>query len=532
MLKKFVKQPEVYRRIEWINVVLTHTLLVLMMGCVGLVLMQVMRRLAPDWPYGALPWLCVLISLEAMASWFLTRRIADLDVSEITSLLIEWVVLLILIRIFLTLRGGVGRLWQEIPLWQRDFLGHFFDTEYLFFIFLSVAIWFLARFFTGDLAETRGDELLMNAEAIQGLSSDRFSVRQRMATVILTIGFFLVALTALLFLDARYVSKVSFISQAGLLAVIFYFLFGLGLLSQVQFSVLRARWVWEHIAFDPGLLKRWTVYSLVFLGLISALAFILPTGYSMGLLATLRYLLQIVIMLIYGIFFVLSIPILWLLSLFARGKGQEQPAEPLPPPQMPSMPEQAPSAPVPWLEFLKSLLFWAIFVSLVGYAFYHYIRQNQALMEKLRKVRLFNWLAGTWKWLVGVLHGWNAGISSAVQAGLERLRIRREFAQHRLAQRFVNPRRLTPRQRVMFFYLAMVRRGSERGLPRQPNQTPAEYASLLRKNLVEVEEDVEAITGDFVEARYTRHDIAPDRAARVRQAWENIKRALREWKNI
>jgi hypothetical protein len=31
-----------------------------------------------------------------------------------------------------------------------------------------------------------------------------------------------------------------------------------------------------------------------------------------------------------------------------------------------------------------------------------------------------------------------------------------------------------------------------------------------------------------MEARYTYHDIAPDRAARVHQAWEKIQRALRD----
>ena len=100
MIKKYKQQPEVYRRIEWANVVMTHSLLVLMMGCVGLVVSQVMRRLAPGWPYASLPWLCMLISREAMGSWLITRRAADLEVSPVTSLLIEWIVLLILIRIY------------------------------------------------------------------------------------------------------------------------------------------------------------------------------------------------------------------------------------------------------------------------------------------------------------------------------------------------------------------------------------------------------------------------------------------------
>jgi hypothetical protein len=531
-MEKFRKQPEVYRRIEWINVVLTHTLLVLMMFCVGLVVMYPIRRIAPSMPAGLLPWLCVVVSLEAMASWFLTQRKADMETSELTSILIEWVVILIVLKLILTLWRGVDRLWTEIPRWQSDFLDAFLNAEYLFFIFITASVWFLVRFFTNDLAETRGDELLGNVDIIGGYASDRSAIRRRMASVIFTIGFILVIVVALLFVDARYLSHELNISRAGLLALVFYFLFGLGLLSQVQFAALRAQWVWERIAFDPNLLKRWTAYSLLFIALISVLAFILPTGYSLGLLATLNYLLQILITLLYSIFFILMIPILWLIGLFARG-GEEAPQEQqLPPPQMPPLPDTSPSAPVPWLEILKSVLFWTVFLGLVGYALYQYVRQNQALMERLRRMRLFNWLAGTWKWLKGVFHGWNEGLSAVVQAGINRLRARRDSARENIARRFINPRRLNPRQQVMFFYLAMVRRGGEQGLPRKPDQTPAEYARFLQTKLPEADEDVGALTDSFVEARYTPHEIPPDRAGAVRQVWERLKRALRDWGKV
>ncbi len=251
-------------------------------------------------------------------------------------------------------------------------------------------------------------------------------------------------------------------------------------------------------------------------------------AFGMGLLATLNVVFRLLITLLYSLLFLLMMPVLWLMSLLSRGDTRPPVQESLPPPQFPQIPESQPSAPAPWLEILKSAIFWAIFLGLVGYAFTQYIRQNQALMEKLRKIRLFNWLAGTWKWLQGILKGWNEGLGAAVQAGLQRLRQRREITRATIARRFVNPRRLSPRQQVMFFYLALVRRGGESGLPRQPSQTPAEYARFLQTRLPEADEDVGAITDSFVEARYTPHEIPPDRAGAVRQVWDRLKHALRK----
>jgi hypothetical protein len=114
-LDTFRKQPEAFRQAEWINVVLTHTLLVLMMGCVGLVVMYPVRLVAPAMPAGLLPWLCVVVALESMGSWFITQRKADIETSELTAVLIEWVVILIVLKLLLTLSGGVDRLWIEIP---------------------------------------------------------------------------------------------------------------------------------------------------------------------------------------------------------------------------------------------------------------------------------------------------------------------------------------------------------------------------------------------------------------------------------
>jgi hypothetical protein len=92
----------------------------------------------------------------------------------------------------------------------------------------------------------------------------------------------------------------------------------------------------------------------------------------------------------------------------------------------------------------------------------------------------------------------------------------------------LNVRALDPRQRIYFFYLAMVRRGGELGVTRHPSQSPAEYAVTLRQALPPAEDDVESITEAFIQARYTRQEIDAPKAESVKTTWGRIRRKLQE----
>jgi hypothetical protein len=81
---------------------------------------------------------------------------------------------------------------------------------------------------------------------------------------------------------------------------------------------------------------------------------------------------------------------------------------------------------------------------------------------------------------------------------------------------------------VIFFYQAYLRRGREQGLARRPALTPEEYAAALQAELPQVEADRYGLTGQFEEARYSRHEIGSRQVSRVRQHWAAIKQALRQ----
>jgi hypothetical protein len=179
-----------------------------------------------------------------------------------------------------------------------------------------------------------------------------------------------------------------------------------------------------------------------------------------------------------------------------------------------------------WWELVKSILFWALFVVIVIYAISQYARQNQPLAALIKRVFGHGWLSKLWGWLASAWGGVRENVNAVVQAGLARLRRAGPFRSSD-AWQYLNLRGLSPRQKVLFYYLALVRRGGEAGSPRHPAQTPLEYSRSLSANHPDVASDVTAMAEAFQEARYSRHEVPVEQAGHVRRFWEHVRRALR-----
>jgi len=188
---------------------------------------------------------------------------------------------------------------------------------------------------------------------------------------------------------------------------------------------------------------------------------------------------------------------------------------PLPPP--------APAGPpVPLLEALKSALFWVVFLAIIGYSIFYYANRQKEVARFLRRLPLWRWVVRGWRAVWGGVQALNQQLSAAVQLGLRRLRPSVGSA----PWRYVSLRRMSPAERVRFFYLALVRRGGESGLPRRSSETPYEYENDLNASVPEADEDVAALTEAFVEARYSRHPITAKAAEAVRRHWELLRKQL------
>jgi hypothetical protein len=446
----------------------------------------------------------------------------------------EWVILLILLKLSIYLAHGLDQLWIDLPLWQKNFGQFFLTGEYIVTVFLAFIVWAGSALFSEELAELEGEEGDVRSYDFRGFPMGRAQIRQRLAEHILILGAAMIFLTVLVNIDWNNILPFSRPPQAVISNLLVYFLFSLVLLSLTQYSILKTGWQKEKIPFSREIVLRWSVSTFFLILGVAVFASLLPTGYSMGLLSILNYLISLFILLLEVIWFLLSLPVFLIWALLAKLFQSDMPGLlDLPVPEAPSFSPSAPGTSPPWLELVKSLLFWLIFSGIILYSLRYYLQEHPELVAWLRGLRGARWLVQFWDWLLSRVSGLNRQVSGAIRARIQNRRRERGQAEPG-RQGWVSPRRLAPRQQVIFFYGALLRRGRERGLRRQPGQTPFEYSLRLQAEVPGFHEDPEAtqnitsLTDQFIEARYSRHEVTPENASLARRYWERIRQTLRK----
>jgi hypothetical protein len=512
---------------ERLSILASHLMASLMITCLSISVVQMGNRVAPGWDGRYLPWVAFVVSLEAMYSKRATRKLAVLSKEWAIYRGAELVVLLAGLKVLLYAIREPSRLFADIASWPGNFFATFFSGEYLLAALFVFVIWALSSSFAEDLAELEGDEQLLEDELPVAITTDRRRARQQLVDRVILTGALLVILAAVVRFDL--LSDFGFRPpvRAGVLHVVVYFMLSLAFLSQTQFGILRASWAIERTPFGKNMGARWLAYSLVFLLFLAALAWILPTRYTLGFLSVLQYVIGMILYAMVAIWGMGMLILATLISLLGLGNMESQNTESPPPmPELPPVPSVE-AVPIPWLEALKSIVFWIVFLGVIGFSVHQYFSQNPELLGRLRGLPLASWIDRAWRWLRGWLRGVNQAVSTAVSAGIRRLRRPEMFRPYGRGWGYVNLRRLTPRQRVVFYYLALMRRGGERGLARHSTETPYEYEETLRSSLEGGEEDLAGLTDAFVEARYSRHLVTSEQAIRVRRWWEGVRKMLR-----
>jgi hypothetical protein len=298
----------------------------------------------------------------------------------------------------------------------------------------------------------------------------------------------------------------------------------------VQFIQLQARWQAMRISVSAQLAKDWVKFSLVFLFLLMGLVLLLPTNYALGFLDLLGYALGFVLRL-----FIFVLQFVWLLLFFLIGlllwpfrqSSGDAPTR-FTPPQLEIEPPAYPEGlSPPWVEVLRSFFFWGVFLGVLVFAFVQYARQHEGVIAVVRGLAIYRWGHQFWRWLRKLFRGVNQRVSSAVTTGMARLRLIVEADRAGGPARLIHLGSLSPRRQIYFFFLAMLRRGREHGIPRKPWQTPYEYAATLKGELEEANEQIGDLTDSYVEARYSRHKVEVKHANLARWSWVRVRRALR-----
>lgn len=493
----------------------------LMMACLGISFVQFINRIAPELQLDALPVLCFLAAIEAALTGKATEEM-DLR-QKILYRGAEWVTLGVISKLVTYFFLGFDQLLPDLSAWQADFLT-FFEPNYLVFLGLIALVWWVTRFYAQDLRvlNSQREDWFWDGGK---LDTDRLVARQNLLDRVLTMGILVFFVTMGARVDIRWLwgDRLPFHGTA--VNVVIYFALGYVLFSLTQFSYLRGRWFWARVPITGNLWQRWVRYALIFFTALGLAVLLLPTNFAIGLLDAFGYLLSGISQVLIFLINVLLAPFLWLLSLFSAKPAEGEAPPPVSPPPPPLV-ASPPGEPVPWLELVKALLFWGVFLGIILFSLWQVARRNLRWGRALSRLPLFTWLARLGQILGDFIRGAKGQITRAVKAGLERLRPPSRLGVGKRLRDWVDFRRLTAREKVIFFYLRLLARGMEHGYERRRSQTPLQYEHALQQALPEVEADVKGITASFLAARYSRHDLSAEEPERVKRWWSQIVRAL------
>ncbi len=540
MMDKHAAYVESSRFNERTHRAVSAALISLMMASAGITVAQFGHQISPDWNGWYLSVIGLLIALERFYSHRALTKLSNFSREWFVLVSTQWVVNLMVIKLIVTLSNGLNALLDEIPLWQKSFWETFFEPAYIIAIIFAILVWILVGILA-ELLDAMGlDSALIAREVLASVSQEQGPPRQRLMATVFAIGGGLMFLTAAGRVDARalfanqtdiFNSDLSSLEGGGA-GTLLYFLFGLALLSQAQYITLNTRWFLQGVPVSRSIPKNWAIYSGGFLFLLVLIVSFLPTNYSLGLLSVLGYLLDIfigIVLLIVGVImgifgFLIALPFL----LFGMDSPIALPNVATPPLVVPTPPPViTESTPLPWLDLLKSLLFWGVFLGVIGYSVAQYLRQHEEILASWRKIPGWKLVVSFLNWIASIFGNLNRGVSNVIKAGRARLGSQGASTNIRGFSRFTILRNLSPRQKIFFYYHALLRRGDETGLARQKSQTPEEYAATLEHSLPNIEDEIASLTDAFNQARYSRHPVETEDAATVKSYWEQIRQVFR-----
>ena len=533
-----METEEIYQRSK-LNVntyrLICYSLVAFMMGCAASTIVSLVNHIIAS-PPTYLIWLCFLIALDRLYTYRVFRNWMILSREWLVLFGTQAIIIIVLTKITVGLSHGLGAFLAEIPTWREKFPASFLDPETGFALILALLVWVLCGNFADMLEEIGPDQLQSRRLDFDSYGLEKVvPTRQRLIGLFFSIGIFLVILTMLGRIDERFNFSQSTFDMTrqipafatGGASTLLYFMLGLGLLSQTQFISLHIRWNIQKIPINGKLARQWAGYSLLFLGVIALAVSLLPTSYGIQPLILLGYVINLIfyVFLIIGqsIYLFAVYLIGFLFALFGKDNPIQNPVDKAAKPPVP-LPEVGNATIGPdWWEAIKMIVFWIIFLSVIFWAAREYLRQHSELLAWLRKWPAWRFLEQLINWLRDIFSEAKTNISNLMSS--ERTHQTRPW--QNALDGFINLRKLTPRQRVYFFYLALVRRAGENGLPRISHQTPDEYATTLQSALPASADDVRELTAAFVHARYSRQPVETEDSQRVENIWQRIRKALK-----
>ncbi|MBX3052793.1 MAG: DUF4129 domain-containing protein [Caldilineaceae bacterium] len=298
-------------------------------------------------------------------------------------------------------------------------------------------------------------------------------------------------------------------------ATIVYFLIGLILIAVGRLAVLRAQWQLERIPAESAITRNWPIYTGGLLLIVGLIASILPLGGTFRLAQILSWIIQALYVVVFTI---LGLIMAFISQFLPEAQRVEAPEAipPMAPPQMEPGP-QAAGVP-PWIG---GTIFWIILALLLGYAAYLYLQDRGVNFAWL--TQFWNRLLQAWRGLWGEFDSWRTGVAVLPEEKEEKAQGRRGPKWWRRMQ----VGRMSPTQRIRYFYLATLDQAQEQGVGRKPGETPLRFAPRLEEKIGESDgRPFSELTEEFVEIHYAGQTVDDESATYAQRLWQHIQRAL------
>ena len=528
-----VQNEKVYRSISYV-------LVFLMMACIIMTIGNLIQSVSPNSPSGTIAGILLFIVIDRLYTHRQSKALTPLSREWMITLGAQWIVIVLFSRFLLSYADGPDSLMADLSLLARGYIADLFTLEFVITLFLAMAAWAVTAQFLELLDEIGLDMKVALHENPVIVHSGTLPAHERMVNLILSTGIIVVILSVLTRLNVRMMlsytdgfPRVELSRFSGAEAgALLYFVFGLALLSLSKLMSLQTHWNQLRIPLSSkNLPRQWAVYSLSFLLVLAVVISLLPAGDSLGLFFIVRTLFGYIFAVLVFISQLIVALVLLLFSLpfLFFGKASPVITESSPPP-LPVMPpvELVSTTPNPVWELIRSIFLWGSLLAIVVYAFIQFVKQHEDILHALRRSRVTNWLLLAWQWLYRNVKKTREHLSRAIAEAWQGMFPRLDGKRILPHPGLMRLRTLDPRRRVLFFYLAMIRRGGELGFTREPSQTPAEYAVRLEQAVPSAGDDIDSITEAFVQARYSRQEIDPQKADGVKAIWARIRRALQK----
>jgi len=500
-----------------------------------------LRVLAPRPEWRFLPPVVFLIALESV---YTTRWLQHPDRRQLNGplyRLAEITVIATVLRLLTwALAGGVPG-WEE---WRTYYLSplQFFDVVYAGYLAAGVLAWERGSTFGGlfnrlalSYAEIEFYSLSQKEQRERGddrpLDRERPAIFDNLARNWLQGGFILAILAALTTIDLPTVVEadtVRNVSRLGLqpdmlLALLVYFLLGLWMLSYGRLIMMQARWAADGVQAGKDIGRRWLRASLALLLGAALVAAFLPIGSTFAISLVLSAIVQLALVFVQFFFLLFALIPVFLLSLLGLAVPEGEEAAP-PPIATPQQPVAGPPLDETTALVLGGI-FWFVVVAVAAVALFFFLSERG---YPLQSTNVHSW----WRRLIAWLRTLWQGASDRAVALRRAVRVRlptrkQESEGGGLPWRFIRVGSLPPRERVRYFYLSIVRRAGEKGVERMKSETPAEYAHDLKHEWPNAEGEIEALTGAFLEARYSRRDFKEEEVNPVKRAWREVRATVR-----